>query len=181
MHLVIDFEVGDQLGTPMIKILLDDYVVLYEGPAVEQFDREFDIDSGEHELKIVHFGKTDEDHLYNPDGSIAVDKYVYIKSITVDQVKLLESELHTGQFWPVYSLSYVADRVDSGQELPSFISPNLYLGHNGTWRYTFFYPFLDWIIECRQQHKPNLNGTIFKTSASLLQEAKEFFKDLPEI
>ena len=181
MHLVIDFEVGDKLGTPLIKILIDDYVVLYEGPAMNQFDRKFDIESGEHELKIVHFGKTDRDHLYHPDGSIAVDKYVCIKSIEIDQVKLFESELQTGQFWPVYSLSYVSDIVDSGKELPSFISPNLYLGHNGTWRYTFFYPFVDWIIECRRPQRQSLDKTIFKTSACVLQEAKDFFKDLPEI
>ena len=181
MHLVINFEVGDQLGTPMIKILIDDYIVLYEGPAVQQFDRTFDITSGEHELKIVHYGKTDQDHRYHPDGSISVDKYVYIKSIRIDEVDLFDSELQTGQFWPTYSLSYVADIVESGKELPSYISPNLYLGHNGTWRYTFFYPFVDWIIQCRQQHRLSLDGTIFKTSASLLQEAKDFFKDLPEI
>lgn len=181
MHLVIDLEIGDQLGTPQIKILIDDYIVLYEGPAISNFDRVFDIDSGEHELKIVHFGKTDQDHLYNPNGTIAVDKYVYLKSITIDQVRLLDSELRTGQFWPVYSLSYIADIVDAGQELPSYISPNLYLGHNGTWRYTFFNPFIDWIIECRQHHRVDLNNTIFKTSAHVLQEAKQFFKDLPEI
>lgn len=181
MHLVINFEVGDQLGLPMIKILIDDYVILYEGPAMTQFDRTFDINSGEHELKIVHYGKTDQDHLYNADGSIAVDKYVYIKSITIDQVKLFDSELQTGQFWPVYSLTYIADIVAEGKELPTYISPNLYLGHNGTWRYTFFYPFVDWIIACRQQSRQNLDNTIFKTSASLLEEAKAFFKDLPDV
>lgn len=181
MHLVIDFEVGDQLGTPTIKILIDDYVVLYEGAAVSKFDRVIDISSGEHELKIVHFGKTDHDHLYHPDGSIAVDKYVCIKAITIDQVKLFDSELHTGQFWPVYSLSHVSDMVCAGQDLPSYISPNLYLGHNGTWRYTFFYPFVDWIIECRKADRQKLDNTIFKTSEHMLQEAKEFFKNIPEI
>jgi hypothetical protein len=181
MHLIIDFEIGDQLGTPLIKILIDDYIILYEGPAIPQFNREFDIGYSEHELKIVHFGKTDTDHLYNPDGSIAVDKYVYIKSITIDQVRLTDTELQIGQFWPVYGLSYISDMVDSGQELPSYIAPNLYLGHNGTWRYTFFYPFIDWIIECRKKDRLSLDNTIFKTSASVLQEAKNFFKDLPEI
>ena len=55
---------------------------------IELFEREFDLNLGEHELKIVHYGKTDEDHIYNPDGSIAVDKYVYIKRITIDKVTL---------------------------------------------------------------------------------------------
>jgi hypothetical protein len=47
--------------------------------------------------------------------------------------------------------------------------------------YTFFYPFVDWIIECRKKDRQSLDNTIFKTSASVLQEAKNFFKDLPEI
>jgi hypothetical protein len=180
MHLIIDFDVGSQLGNPMIKILIDDYIVLYEGAAHNQFDRKFDINYGEHELKIVHYGKTDNDHVYNNDGSIKIDKYVYIKSISIDSVVLRDSELHTGQFWPVYSLSYIDTMISTGQELPGCICPNLYLGHNGTWKYTFNYPFVDWIIAERNQG-PRLDSTIFKTSAHLLQEAKNFFNQAPDL
>lgn len=180
MHLEIDFEVGDQLGTPNIKILIDDYVVLYEGAAVTHFERDFDLNLGEHELKIVHYGKTDNDHLYNPDGSIAVDKYVYIKRIAIDKVNLTDKELQSGQFWPVYSLSYVETMIEQKKDLPSYISPNLYLGHNGTWKYTFFNPFVDWIISCRNPG-PKLENTIFKTSDNILKEAKDFFLNAPEI
>lgn len=180
MHLIVDFEIGDELGDPLIKILIDDYIVLYEGPAIDQFNREFDINYGEHELKIVHYGKTDNDHVYNDDGSIKIDKYVHIKGISIDSVVLRDTELQTGQFWPVYSMSYVETMVTQGQDLPGYICPNLYLGHNGTWKYTFNYPFVEWIIATRNQG-PQLDSTIFKTSAHLLQQAKDFFSDVPEL
>lgn len=180
MKLEIEFEVGNKLGTPTIKIIIDDYVVLYEGAAIELFERDFDLNLGEHELKIVHYGKTDEDHIYNPDGSIAVDKYVYIKRITIDKVTLLDKELQSGQFWPVYSKSYIDTIVAKNQKLPRFISPNLYLGHNGTWKYTFFNPFVEWVIENRKLG-PNLENTIFKTSNNILKEAKDFFLNAPDL
>ena len=81
MLLSINFSVGRELGDPLIKILIDDYLVLYEGVALDTFSREFDMPDGEHELKIVHYGKSDRDHLYNLDGSIRVDKFVHINNI----------------------------------------------------------------------------------------------------
>lgn len=180
MRVEINLEIGDKLGVPLIKILIDDYTALYEGPAHEVIVREFDLAPGEHELKIVHYGKTDQDHVYSPDGSIAIDKYVYIKAITIDGIKLTDKELQSGQFWPVYSHAYVETMIKENQDLPSYISPNLYLGHNGTWKYIFFDPFVDWIISCRRPG-PNLDNTIFKTSQRQLDEAKNFFKDLPDV
>lgn len=180
VNLKINFTVGDQLGCPTIKILIDDYVVLYEGPAINEFHRVFDLNDGEHELKIVHYGKTDNDHVLADDGSILIDKFVMIDSVTIDSVKLLDKELQSGEFWPVYSFSYVEDMIRLGKDLPTFISPNLYLGHNGTWRYTFFSPFVDWSIAQRKPG-PKLDGTIFKSSKQVLESAKIFFKDLPEL
>jgi len=176
MSLDIAFTVGDKLGTPNVKILIDDYVVLYEGPAQPTFSRTFDINDGEHELKIVHYGKTDQDHVLDKDGSILVDKFINIDSISIDSIKLLDKELQTGEFWPVYSLSYVEDMTD----LPESICPNLYLGHNGTWRYRFFAPFTEWAIQQRQLG-PQLDKTIFKSSAKILEEAKDFFKNAPDL
>jgi hypothetical protein len=180
VNIKINFSLGDQIGTPNIKILVDDYAVLYEGPAMKEFERTFDLDDGEHELKIVHFGKTDQDHVLNEDGKILIDKFVHIDSITIDNIKLRDIELWTGDFWPVYSMSYVEEMISRNEDLPPSICPNLYLGHNGTWRYKFFAPFVDWIITQRD-NGPNIDGTIFKSTAALLQEAKDFFKDLPEI
>lgn len=176
ISLDIGFTIGSELGMPNIKILIDDYVVLYEGPAVEKFSRQFDLNDGEHELKIVHYGKTDQDHVLDKDGSILVDKFVNIDTITIDGIALTDRELHKGEFWPVYSLSYVEDM----QELPESICPNLYLGHNGTWRYRFFAPFTEWVIRERKQG-PQLDNTIFKSSQQILEDAKNFFKDMPDL
>ena len=174
MLLEIDLEVGDALGKPLIKIMIDDYLVLYEGPAVPMFDREFELSSGYHELKIVHYGKKDSDHVYNMDGTIGIDKFVMINHVSIDSVSLKDKELQQGQFWPVYGLSYVETMQQNHSELPSFISPNLYLGHNGTWKWEFYYPFVDWIIAQRRPG-PQLDNTIFKTSQATLDEAKNFF------
>ena len=175
LKLDIKFTVGDKLGMPNIKILIDEYMVLYEGPAVQTFSRVVEVNPGEHELKIVHHGKKDEDHVLDDAGKILVDKFVNIDDITIDDIKLQEKELHSGEFWPVYSLSY----VETVKELPESISPNLYLGHNGTWRYKFFAPFTDWIIGERKQG-PQLDETIFKSSKKVLSDAKDFFKDAPD-
>jgi hypothetical protein len=179
MLLEINFSVGRELGNPLIKILIDDYLVLYEGVAMDTFFRDFDVSDGEHELKIVHYGKSDKDHLYNSDGSIRVDKFVYINSITIDGIKLTDIELQQGKFWPVYSLQYAKTMTEQHKELPGFIQPNLYLGHNGTWKYKFFNPFTTWIIT-KRNYGPNLEDTIFKTSNELLEEAKCWFNSVDE-
>ena len=176
VSLDIGFNVGRKLGDPNVKILIDDYVVLYEGSAVDQFSRVIDLNAGEHELKIVHHGKTDQDHVLDDQGNILVDKFINIDTMVIDGIKLTDRELHTGEFWPVYSLSYVEDM----QELPDSICPNLYLGHNGTWRYKFFAPFTDWIIRERKQG-PQLDDTIFKSSQQTLDDAKNFFKNIREL
>jgi hypothetical protein len=180
MKLSINFNVGRELGDPIIKILIDDYLILYDGIAPNSIDKEFDIADGEHELKIVHSGKSDEDHLYNSDGTIKVDKFVYIDNIVIDSIKLLENELHEGKFWPVYSLSYIDTMIKKQTELPQFIQPNLYLGHNGIWVYKFFSPFTDWIIQ-KRNNGPKLENTIFKSSSQLLEDAKSFFNSVDDI
>lgn len=180
MLLAIDFEVGDALGPPRCKIMIDDYLVLYEGPAIERFEREFELSAGAHELKIVHHGKTDQDHVYNMDGSIGIDKYIHINSISMDRVRLHDRELQEGQFWPVYSEAYIQTLKSLQKIPPLYISPNLYLGHNGTWRWDFHYPFVPWII-ARRRPGLNLNGTVFRSSAVTLREAKDFFNQAPDI
>lgn len=181
MQLTIDFRVGDALGAPRCKIMIDDYLVLYEGDAVDRFYHEVELSAGSHELKIVHFGKTDRDHVYNIDGSIGIDKYIEIESICIDEVRLRNDELQQGKFWPVYSDSYLATLQQAQQEIPPlYISPNLYLGHNGTWRWDFYYPFVPWIIE---QRRPglNLDNTIFRSSGVTLAAAKDFFNKVKDI
>jgi len=180
MRIEIDFEVGDALGTPRCKVMVDDYLVLYEGAAVPRLEREFEITPGPHELKIVHYGKTDQDHVYNIDGSIGIDKYIEIRGIAIDRVRLHDKELQEGQFWPVYSDAYIQTLRSLNTIPPMYISPNLYLGHNGTWKWDFYSPFVDWII-ARRRPGLNLSNTVFRSSAATLEEAKDFFSRVREI
>lgn len=171
MKLKIQFDVERRLGDPQLKILVDDYLTLYDGSAQDEYEFNCDIEDGMHELKILHYGKTKHDHGYDETGRLSIDKHVEIKIIELDDV-LLEKELWGGKFYPVY-----LHKKDSD---PVFISPNLYLGHNGVWIIEFATPTTDWLINLRRPG-PKLAGTIFKTNSELVSIAKDFFKDLPDV
>ena len=171
MNFKIQFAMGSYFGQPQIKVVIDDYMLLYDGTAQELLEFDVQLDDGNHELKIVHHGKTVDDHLLDNHGNIIQDKFVEIKKIWMEGVEL-ESELWSGRFFPVY--------MHKAEHEPYFISPNLYLGHNGTWILNFSTPALTWLINLRNQG-PNLDGTIFKTSRQTLQEMKQIFLDLPDV
>lgn len=170
MILDLKFAVERTLGDPLIRIVIDDYLVLHEGLAEEEFHFDFHIDNGSHVLKIIHYGKSKHDHIVE-DGNIVVDKHIEIKEIKMDHVEL-KQELWEGKFYPVYM-----HRADNE---PVFISPNLYLGHNGTWALDFASPAAQWLI-AKRKSGPRLEGTIFKTNKEILEESKNFFKDLPDV
>ena len=89
----------------------------------------------------------------------------------MDNVEL-QRELWSARFFPVY--------MHKADDEPYYISPNLYLGHNGSWIMDFSTPALRWLIDLRQ-HGPKLDGTIFKTNRQVLQEMKKAFMDLPDV
>lgn len=171
MKLAIDFFVERRLGDPQVKIIVDDYISLYNGDAKESFQFDIDLPDGGHDLKIIHYDKKPEHHVHDPYGNIVVDRHIEIKRIALDEVNL-ERELWDGKFFPVY--------MHKANDEPYYICPNLYLGHNGTWKYEFVTPILPWLITTRQQG-PKLDNTIFQTNAAILEEAKNFFKDLPDV
>lgn len=171
MKLCIDFFVERRLGEPLVKILIDDYITLYNGIAQDKFEFVIDLPNGGHDLKIVHYGKLPEHHVHDHYGNILIDRHIEIERVAFDEVDL-DRELWDGKFYPVY--------MHKADDEPYFICPNLYLGHNGTWIYEFVTPVLPWLISCRN-HGPKLDDTIFQTNASILEQAKNFFKDLPDV
>ena len=171
MKLEIDLFVEDRLGTPKVKIIIDDYIALYEGDACEHYEFDIDLPHGGHDLKLVHYGKKPQHHKYDSYGNVVIDRHVEIKRIAFDNVDL-DKELWDGKFFPVYMHKTDTDLY--------CISPNLYLGHNGTWKYEFITPILPWLIATRK-HGPIIEKTIFQTNASILVEAKNFFKELPDV
>jgi hypothetical protein len=171
LKLKINFESEQIFGDPLVKILIDDYLTLYDGPAIDEHEFHCDIPDGKHELKIVHYGKTKHDHTIDSTGALILDKHVEIKNIEIDDI-ILESELWSGKFYPVYLHKKELD--------PVYISPNLYLGHNGAWILDFETPAGVWLIGLGRPG-PELAGTIFRTNSDLVEVAKDFFRDLPDV
>lgn len=171
MKIQLSFFVERRLGDPLIKITIDDYMLVYDGVAQESLEFNVPLDDGNHELKITHHGKTVHDHVLNLDSSIAIDKHVEIVGIHLDDTSLT-NELWLGKFFPVY--------MHKADNEPYSICPNLYLGHNGTWVLEFATPALKWLIDTRRSG-PQLGNTIFKTNHQVLQEIKTIFENLPDV
>jgi hypothetical protein len=171
LKIQLSFFVERRLGDPLIKITIDDYMLVYDGVAQESLEFNVSLDDGNHELKITHHGKTVHDHVLNLDSSIAIDKHVEIVGIHLDDTSLT-NELWLGKFFPVY--------MHKADNEPYSICPNLYLGHNGTWVLEFATPALKWLIDTRRSG-PQLGNTIFKTNHQVLQEIKTIFENLPDV
>ena len=171
MKLRLNFDVERRLGDPLIKIVIDDYLLLYDDIAEDSLEFDVLLDNGNHELKITHYGKTVHDHIVDTDGSIVVDKHIEIVGIWMDNVQLA-NELHLGKFFPVY--------LHKPDDQSYSTSSTLYMGHNGTWVLKFATPAAKWLID-RRKPGPVLNNTIFKTTDMVLVEIKNIFENLPDV
>jgi len=179
LNLEFEFSAMRDFGDPQCRIIIDEAAPTYEGPVQDKLSLSIPVTTGEHELRIVHYGKTNADHELDADGKIVKDKHFELKSLILDGVKL-ERELWDGAFFPVYNQDYVDSCKANNIKLPYSISPNLYFGHNGTWKLRFFYPVYPWLIQQRQS-SPDLKNTIFTSSDELLQQAKQYFLSAPDI
>jgi hypothetical protein len=180
MNIKLQFKVERKLGDPQISIIVDDNMPSYSGPCQDEFDLSIPVIPGNHELRIVHYGKTAQDHVYGADGSVVIDKHVEIKSISFDGVEL-SAELWDGEFYPVYNQDYLDDCLNQGIHVPYSLKPNLYLGHNGMWALKFDYPSTDWLIKIRDDKILKVSDPDFITREQDLKIAKEFFETAPDL
>lgn len=173
MIYTINFSFDSFFGAPSIRIGIND-VVLYNGAVTDTVAVEYTATPGSHELWVEHYGKkpheTTADH----------DKHVYIKSIFFDSINLDQLHYcpltHQGKFYPIYEKSYIETCLDAGINLPEFIQPNHYLGHNGVWRLKFSSPENLWIIKEQNPSGVHLEDTVFSSNNNILSEIKDFFK-----
>ena len=180
MNIKLQFKVERRLGDPLISIIGDDNMPSYSGPCLDEFDLTIPVIPGNHELRIIHYGKTAEDHVYGNDGSVIIDKHVEIKSIFFDNVELF-AELWDGEFYPVYNQDYLDDCLNQGIDVPYSLKPNLYLGHNGMWALKFDYPSTDWLVKIRNDKILKVSDPDFITREQDLKIAKEFFETAPDL
>ena len=168
-------------GDPFIRCTLDENAPSFDGPSQDTISVDLRLSPGYHELVITHFHKKDSDHVLDNNGNILIDKHVEIKGISIDDIAFTVDELREGQFYPVYNRKYYDQCISRGVILPLSISPNLYLGHNGTWKISFNYPFVEYIINKRKGSGVNLQNSIYQSDVELLQRAKEWFTNAPDI
>ena len=173
MDIEVTFTYNDHFRRPTLAMGLDE-LVLYDGPVESQFVFTVDIEPGSHQFWIRHHGKqiheTNDQH----------DCHLFIESIKLDGVDLDQVEYckltHRAKFYPVYEPTYIETCVNSGIALAEYLSPNHYLGHNGTWILDFSAPALLWIITEQNPSGMHLEDTIFSTSNTVLEDVKQFFK-----
>jgi hypothetical protein len=181
MQIKIKFHRECRLGIPHVRCIIDEGAPFFDGPCEDVVSADIHITPGFHELVIGHYNKQDQDHVLDSQGRIIIDKHVEILGIEIDGIELRIEELREAHFYPLYNQYYVQDCKNNGITLPPSISPNLYLGHNGTWKFPFHTPFLDWIIHRRKNLSIQLDNTIFQSDVELLAESKAWFQSQPEI
>lgn len=181
MQIQIDLRSERRLGIPCVRCIIDEGAPFFDGPCQDTITADINLAPGFHELVIVHYNKQEQDHVLDDQGRIVVDKHVEIMNIRIDDIDFLVDELREAHFYPVYSDNYVRDCQTAGVILPPSISPNLYLGHNGTWKLPFHTPFIQWIIHRRKNLAIQLDNTIFQSDVELLAESKAWFQSQPEI
>ena len=168
-------------GDPLVRCTIDENAAFFDGLSQDYICAEFGVTPGFHELLITHYGKEDSDHILNDKNEIVVDKYIEIEKIIIDDIPFNMHELWQGHFYPVYNEYYVRDCQAQGIMLPPSICPNLYLGHNGTWKLSFHTPFVDYIISKRKDLTIDLENSIYRSDADLMAETKAWFLNAPDI
>lgn len=172
MHLSIKFNFEKHFRVPTVEIGIDS-ISLYKGQVQSNFEFYKKLQHGEHLLWIRHYGKSVEETTQQFDTHIFV-KEVRFEDINLDQFD--HSQLtHLGRFYPEYNENYVKDCKIANIDLPEFICPNHYLGHNGTWKLNFESPCLDWIIKNQNPSGINLEDTIFSSGNESLEKIKDLF------
>ena len=180
MNIKLKFKVERRLGDPTIRILVDEQMSSFDGPCPDEIELDLAVAPGDHELRIIHYGKQHCHHEYDEQGNVVVDRHVEIVGIEFDHIKLFDDELREGEFFPVYHPDYVVTAKDNNIELPYSIRPNLYLGHNGTWRLHYRKPPVELLIYKRKNMLPPTSPE-WQSSERTLEIVKEYFKNAPEL
>jgi len=181
MKIEIHLSHETSFGNPKIRCTIDENAPFYNGDSIEYIHADIQTAPGFHELVITHYNKQVGDQLLDETGKIIKDKHVEIQKIVFDDIPFLVSELREAHFYPVYNPDYYFDCKKQGIDLPYYISPNLYLGHNGTWKLNFHTPFIEYIIKKRKDLALNLDNSIYQSDVQLLKNAREWFNSVPDI
>ena len=98
-----------------------------------------------HTLELRRTGKTSDQTKIMPDGSLQT-QMLEIKTVQLDNINLKNLILHSSNFEPEYPEPWASEQQAAGHELEAQVPGELYLGHNGVWRFNFTSPIYKFLV-----------------------------------
>jgi hypothetical protein len=121
------------VGDPVLKFYIDD--IEMPGPVFEHVCA-----FGEHTLRIIHSGKTNQ----TPEQSVTIDKVV-IDGVNIRNIVWINSYNR-----PNYPEPWATQQREQGIELEEIVKGETVLGHNSEWTLPFTSPFYKYVMEWLQ-------------------------------
>jgi hypothetical protein len=125
---------GDQIG----KYTIDQFEYHIRFKRVMTFGQP-------HTLELRRTGKTNNQTKIMPDGGLKT-QMLKIKTIKLDNIDLKNLILHSSNFEPDYPEPWASEQRKLGIELETQVPGELYLGHNGVWRFNFDSPIYRFLV-----------------------------------
>ena len=98
-----------------------------------------------HTLELRRTGKNNDQTKIMPDGSLQT-QMLEIKTVRLDNIDLKNLILCDSNFEPDYPEPWASEQRAAGHELETSVPGELYLGHNGVWRFNFDSPIYKFLV-----------------------------------
>lgn len=122
---------------PLVKIRINDEL-LYDSSIENEVTLTFNITAKtNNNLEIEHYNKQNNDTLVDTDGKIVADLSVELKSIEIDNLKILDTVLYSMPFYVKWPDNIIDDYKSRNEIPPDCITNNLYFGFNGIYKFDF--------------------------------------------
>ena len=105
-----------------------------------------------HVLEIHRHGKTNDQTKISLDGQIQTQT-LHIKTVKLDNIDLRNIVWHTSEFYPEYPEPWATEQRDQGNILEYPVPGEMYLGHNGTWRFEFTSPIYEFLVDWARSNR----------------------------
>ena len=98
-----------------------------------------------HLLELKRSGKTNDQTQILSNGTVNT-QMLHIKNIKIDNIDLRNLVWHRSVFEPTYPEPWASEQRAQGVKLEEQVLGEMYLGHNGTWRFEFTSPIYKFLI-----------------------------------
>lgn len=98
-----------------------------------------------HILELRRTGKNQDQTRMLADGTFET-QMLHIKTIKLDNIDLRNLVWHSSEFEPEYPEPWASEQQAQGVELEKQVLGEMYLGHNGVWRFAFTSPIYKFLV-----------------------------------